>query len=76
MIAGVADTHAALWHLFDDKRLSATAADFIDQAAAQRQRIAVSVISLAEIVYLIKKKRLPPNAYIDLKAALANPAMC
>jgi starvation-inducible DNA-binding protein len=23
MIAGVADTHTALWHLFDDKRLSA-----------------------------------------------------
>jgi PIN domain nuclease of toxin-antitoxin system len=73
MIAGVADTHAALWHLFDDKRLSATAADFIDQAAAQRQRIAVSSISLAEIVYLVEKKRLPPNAYSDLKAALGNP---
>lgn len=25
MIAGVADTHTALWQLFDDKRLSATA---------------------------------------------------
>lgn len=55
MIAGVADTHAALWHLFNDKRLSAAAVDFIDQAAAQRQRIAVSAISLAEIVYLVEK---------------------
>jgi len=29
MIAGVADTHTALWHLFDDKRLSAAAEAFI-----------------------------------------------
>lgn len=72
MIAGVADTHAALWHLFDDKRLSATAADFIDHAAARGQRIAVSAISLAEIVYLVEKGRLPQNAYADLKSALTD----
>jgi hypothetical protein len=34
MIAGVADTHAALWFLFGDPRLSATAKDLIDKAAA------------------------------------------
>ncbi len=73
MIAGVADTHAALWHLFDDARLSARAGDFIDKAAAQRHRIAVSSISLAEVVYLIEKNRLPPPAYDDLKRALADP---
>lgn len=73
MIAGVADTHTALWHLFDDQRLSKPAADFIDQAAAQRQGIAVSSITVAEIVYLVEKGRLPPNAYTDLKIALANP---
>jgi len=28
MIAGVADTHAALWFLFGDPRLSAIAKDF------------------------------------------------
>ena len=36
-------------------------------------RIVVSSISLAEIVYLIEKNRLPRNAYTDLKAALADP---
>ena len=50
MIAGVADTHTALWYLFDDERLSVPAGDFIDQAAAERRRIVVSAISLAEIV--------------------------
>jgi PIN domain nuclease of toxin-antitoxin system len=73
VIAGVADTHAALWHLFDDKRLSGPAEDFIDKAAAARRWIAVSAISLAEIVYLIEKNRLPPSAYDDLKLALADP---
>lgn len=73
MIAGVADTHAALWYLYDDARLSVAAGDFIDQAAADGRQLAVSSISMAEIVYLIEKKRLPENAYIDLKDALEDP---
>jgi PIN domain nuclease of toxin-antitoxin system len=73
VISGVADTHAALWHLFDDARLSRTAADFIDAAAFARRRIVVSSVSLAEVVYLIEKNRLPPSVYDDLKAALADP---
>jgi PIN domain nuclease of toxin-antitoxin system len=32
-IAAVADTHAALWHLFDDARLSAPAGAVIAEAA-------------------------------------------
>jgi PIN domain nuclease of toxin-antitoxin system len=73
MIAGVADTHTALWSLFDDKRLSAAAGDFIDRAAASGLRITVSSISLAEIVYLSEKNRLPSNAYADLRSALDDP---
>jgi PIN domain nuclease of toxin-antitoxin system len=46
---------------------------FIDQAAASGRQIVVSSISLAEIVYLIEKNRLPANAYADLKAAIADP---
>jgi PIN domain nuclease of toxin-antitoxin system len=34
MIAGVADTHTALWHLFDDKRLSAAAEAAVTGASA------------------------------------------
>jgi PIN domain nuclease of toxin-antitoxin system len=30
MIASIADTHTALWYLFNDARLSAAAGDFID----------------------------------------------
>ena len=72
-IAGVADTHTALWHLFDDKRLSAAAEAFINDAATARRKIAISTISLAEMVYLVEKNRLPASAYDELTQALADP---
>ena len=73
MIAAVADTHTALWHLFDDARLSAAAEAFINEAATARRKIAISTISLAEVVYLIEKNRLPASAYDELTQALADP---
>ncbi len=45
----------------------------MDDAAAAGQDILVSPISLAEIVYLVEKNRLPASAYEDLKSALADP---
>ena len=42
MIAGVADTHAALWYLFKNPLLSATARSFIDDAAAVNRHHAFS----------------------------------
>lgn len=72
MIAAVADTHTALWHLFDDSRLSPVARAFIDESASTRRKIAISTVSLAEVVYLVEKKRLPPSAYLELTEALAD----
>ena len=72
MIAGVADTHAALWYLLKNPLLSATACTFIDDAAAAGNEILLSPISLAEIVYLTEKQRLPISAYEELKKALAD----
>jgi PIN domain nuclease of toxin-antitoxin system len=73
MTAGVADTHAALWYLFADARLSIAAKAFIDRAADARNKIVLSVISLAEVVYLVEKNRLPVSAYDDLRQALDDP---
>jgi PIN domain nuclease of toxin-antitoxin system len=73
LIAGITDTHAALWYLLKNPRLSILAREFIDQAAASGHDIVVSSISLAEIVYLIEKGRLDASAYRDLKKALADP---
>jgi PIN domain nuclease of toxin-antitoxin system len=73
MIAGVADTHAAIWFLYGDRRLSQSAKDFFNRAAGARLKIALSPISLAEVVYLVEKNRLPDSAFADLQAALNNP---
>jgi PIN domain nuclease of toxin-antitoxin system len=73
MFVAVADTHTALWHLYDDPRLSVRAGAFIDNATAARHEIAVSSISLVEVVYLIEKGRVPPTAYEDIAQALAGP---
>ena len=73
MIAAIADTHTALWYLFNDGRLSMLAGDFIDKSASAGSQIGISSISLAEIVYLIEKNRIPANAYADLKGALNDP---
>lgn len=62
MIAAIADTHTALWYIFADSRLSATGRNLIDEAAAHGDRVGVSVISLAEIVYLVEKHRIEPAA--------------
>lgn len=74
MIGAVADTHAALWFLFGNQRLAPSAKSFIDQTAGVGWRIGISSISLAELVYLIEKKRLPGNMYPDLEAAIDDPS--
>lgn len=72
-VAGVADTHTALWYLFGDARLSAVARSFIFEAAKARHSIAISSISLAELVYLVEKGRLPVVAYEEIARAIADP---
>jgi len=74
MIAEVADTHAALWRLCGDPRLSRNAREFIERASATGRKMAISSISLAEIVYLIEKGRIPKGAYENLNAVLSDPA--
>jgi len=73
VIAGVADTHASLWYLLKNPRLSATARSFIDDAASAGHDIVLSPISLAEIVYLVEKGRLSASAYDELRKALMDP---
>ena len=73
MIAGVADTHTALWYLLKNPRLSVTARTFMDGAAHAAHDIALASLSRAEIGYLVEKNRLPVSAYDELKAAPAGP---
>jgi predicted nucleic acid-binding protein len=72
-VAGVADTHKAIWRLFENARLSAAVATFITEAANARQKIAISSITQAELIYSVEKSRLPQLAYDELTKALADP---
>jgi PIN domain nuclease of toxin-antitoxin system len=58
MIATVIDTHTLVWYLAGDKRLSDSAMQFIGQIVDDGNQIAVSTISLIEIIYLAEKGRL------------------
>jgi PIN domain nuclease of toxin-antitoxin system len=73
MVVGIADTHTALWYVYDDPRLSASAAGFIDQAVTEGWKIGVSAISLAELIYLVEKTRIDAHAYDDLTGVLSDP---
>ena len=72
MLTAIADTHAAIWYLFSDPRLGRAASDFIEATIAAGDHIGVSAISLAEMIYLIEKQRIPANALIDVLAAIAD----
>jgi PIN domain nuclease of toxin-antitoxin system len=73
VFTAVADTHAAVWYLFADPRLSTAAKSYIDGAIASELKVAISPISLAEIIYLEEKKRLPAGTYRSLKRVFADP---
>lgn len=72
MIAAIADTHTAIWYLFSDGRLGRAASAFIDGTIANGDHLGISAISLAEMIYLIEKERIPPTALDDIVAALAD----
>jgi PIN domain nuclease of toxin-antitoxin system len=74
MITAVADTHAVIWYLYDDKRLSQAASQFFDDAVRQGQQIGVASISLVEIVYLSEKGHIDAPAPGRVLSALQNPA--
>lgn len=58
MLGAVADTHAVIWYIFADARLSTTAQAAIKQIATDGDQVAFSSITLAEIVYLSEKGRI------------------
>jgi PIN domain nuclease of toxin-antitoxin system len=58
VIGAVADTHAIIWYIFADRRLSTTARTTIEQIAAAGNQVAFSSITLAEIVYLSERGRI------------------
>ena len=73
MIRAIADTHAVLWYLYNDPRLSITAGAVMDATVKAGDEIAISSISLVEIAYLIEKNRIPLDAFDRIIAELNMP---
>ena len=70
MRVAVADTHAVVWYVFNDPRLSPGARQVLEQAMANNDLVGVASISLAEIVYLIDKGRIHGATLTRVVAAL------
>ncbi|MDQ3700525.1 MAG: hypothetical protein M3442_06340 [Chloroflexota bacterium] len=49
MLVAVADTHAVIWYLNGDPRLSAPARTLLEEAATHRKQVGVSTITLADL---------------------------
>ncbi len=73
MAAVVVDTHAILWYITQDPRLSQKALDALEATASAGDPIYVPAICLVELIYLIEKNRLPAAAEDRLLAALDDP---
>lgn len=69
----VLDTHTILWHLDNSPRLSAAARTAIQEAVRQGDPVFVSAVTLAEVVYLFEKRRVPHAEWVRLCDALRRP---
>ena len=68
--SAVSDTHAAIWYLNADSRLSSRAKAFIDEAETQGKPVLISTITLVELGYLQEKGKIPPGTLTRLEEAL------
>lgn len=69
----ITDTHALVWYLLADKRLSNAALAAFITASEQGNPIGVPSICLVEIVYLTEKNRIPEQALTKLQSELQIP---
>jgi PIN domain nuclease of toxin-antitoxin system len=63
MLRAVADTHAIIWYIFNDSRLSDTARNTIETIANEGNLVGFSALTLAEMVYLSEKGRIAVTTF-------------
>lgn len=73
MTAVLPDTHAVIWLLHGDRRLSLSALQTINAVGQRGSQIAVSSISLVETAYLEEKGRVPAGTLSGILALLDAP---
>lgn len=67
----LADTHALIWHLLGNTKLSTEAKRPFEKADRGEAVIFISTISLAEIIYLKDRNRIPENFFMALRQILS-----
>ena len=72
-IAAIADTHAVVWSMLGDTRLSAKARAFIARVAQSGGSVGISGVTLIEIVYLVEKGRIRRDTLERLVRLLSDP---
>ena len=70
MIRAVADTHTVVWFLQASHQLSRAARHIFEEAMADGDQIAISAMSIVEVVFLAERGRIPPTAMANLAASL------
>ena len=71
MSAVVVDTHAAIWYLSADPRISAPAVSAMDAAVMAGSPVYVPSICLVETTYLVEKGRLPEVSFDRLNGVVS-----
>jgi PIN domain nuclease of toxin-antitoxin system len=74
MLKAIIDTHAIIWYVFNDARLSSTAGTFIDDTIRQGDRLGLATISLVEMVYLIEKNKIPATTIDTITQLIHDPS--
>ncbi|MCI0457569.1 MAG: type II toxin-antitoxin system VapC family toxin [Gemmataceae bacterium] len=69
----LADTHAALWALFEPSKLSARAFQALTNAQLAGGRILICTITLVEVHYLVEKGKVAAAMRAGLWATLTDP---
>lgn len=69
----IVDTHAAVWYLLNDLRLSRKASSVLDETTQGGDPILIPSISLVELIYLVEKGRIPASTQTRLRAAIEDP---
>lgn len=72
-LRAVADTHAAIWYLWQPDLLSPAALSEFEAAESNGDRIGLSTISLCEVVLLVEKERIRHDAFHMLLRAVDAP---
>ncbi len=73
MLIAIADTHAVVWYLENNARLSVRAAETFARAVSNGDAIGVASITFVELVYLSEKGRISPASLQKLYDALDLP---